>query len=157
MRKRKNNVRSKLVTYGWNATYILGLELISNTGWNRCNTNFYYSHDSIKLMPLFKVSVKMKFLFYLAGLTTIVTAKNLSQYELANYETKLRNYQTMTNIDEDTFQEIWTKGLENRKTLFKYCLSINKVSKTQKIRGKICHVSNIGPPPYNWTSALFGN
>ena len=65
-------------------------------------------------MPLFKVSVKMKFLFYLAGLTTIVTAKSLAQNELAKYETKLRNYQNMTNIDEDSFQEIWTKGLENR-------------------------------------------
>ena len=57
-------------------------------------------------MPLFKVSVKMKFLFYLAGLTTIVTAESLSQNELAKYETKLRNYKNMTNIDEDTFQEI---------------------------------------------------
>ena len=54
-------------------------------------------------MPLFKVSVKMKFLFCLAGLTMIVTAKSLSQNELAKYETKLRNYQNMTNIDEDTF------------------------------------------------------
>ena len=87
-------------------------------GWSRCKTNFYHSHDSIKLMPLFKVSVKMKFLFYLAGLTTIVTAKSFSQNELAKYETKLRNYQNMTNIDEDSFQEIWTKGLENRKNLF---------------------------------------
>lgn len=53
----------------------------------------------------------MQFLFCFAGLITIVTAKSLSQTELTKYETKLRKYQNMTDIDEDTFQEIWTKSL----------------------------------------------
>ena len=33
---------------------------------------------------------------------------------------------------------------------FLYCSSINEVSKTQKILGKICHVSNMGPSPYRY-------
>ena len=54
-------------------------------------------------------------LLYLAGLLAIATAATLSPSELNEYEVKLRKYQNMTNIDENTFQEIWRKGLNKRK------------------------------------------
>ena len=54
-------------------------------------------------------------LLYVAGLLAIATAAPLSPSELNEYETKLRKYQNMTNIDENAFQEIWRKGLNKRK------------------------------------------
>ena len=60
----------------------------------------------------------MKFLSYFAGLLAITGAESLSQSELSKYEAKLRKYQNMTNIDEDTFQEIWTSSLTNCKIRF---------------------------------------
>ena len=42
---------------------------------------------------------------------------SLSANELNMYETKLRNYQNLTNIDEATFQEIWKTGSKNSKWL----------------------------------------
>ena len=59
----------------------------------------------------------MKFLFCFAGLIAIITANSLSHSELTKYEAKLRKYQNMTNIDENTFQEIWTNSLKNCETL----------------------------------------
>ena len=57
-------------------------------------------------------------LLYLAGLIAIATAATLSPSELNEYEAKLKKYQNMTNIDENTFQDIWRKGLEKRKIFF---------------------------------------
>ena len=61
----------------------------------------------------------MNFLSYLAGLITAVMtcSHSISPSELLKYEAKLRAYQNMTNINETTFQEIWTKGVKNGKTL----------------------------------------
>ena len=59
-----------------------------------------------------KLHQKMKFLFFFAGLIAIINAESLSQSELTKYEAKLRKYQNMTNIDENTFQEIWTSSLK---------------------------------------------
>ena len=56
----------------------------------------------------------MIFLFHFVGL--IAAHKlSISSSQLTNYEKKLRKYQNMTNIDEATFQEIWTAGLKSCK------------------------------------------
>ena len=62
----------------------------------------------------------MKLLACLAGLVTVVTAcsHSISPSELTKYEAKLRAYQNMTNINETTFQEIWTSSVKNCKNLF---------------------------------------
>ena len=52
--------------------------------------------------------------FYFAGLVA-AGSLSLTTNELNKYVTKLRNYQNLTNIDEDTFQEIWTTGSKNSK------------------------------------------
>ena len=59
----------------------------------------------------------MTFRLFFVGLTAVTTAGNvsLSPSELKNYEMKLREYQNMTNIDEFTFNRIWTTGLSNSK------------------------------------------
>ena len=67
--------------------------------------------------------IEMKFLSCFAGLIAITSTESLSQSELTKYEVKLRNYQNMTNIDENTFQEIWTSSLKKCKTLIVLNLS----------------------------------
>lgn len=54
--------------------------------------------------------------FYFVGLIA-AGSLSLSANELNMYETKLRNYQNLTNIDEATFQEIWKTGSKNSKWL----------------------------------------
>ena len=51
----------------------------------------------------------------LAALVAVVTAcsHSLSPSELKMYETKLRKYQNMTNINETTFEEIWSNSIKN--------------------------------------------
>ena len=61
--------------------------------------------------------IEMEFLSCFAGLIAITSTESLSQSELTKYEVKLRNYQNMTNIDENTFQEIWTSSLKKCKNL----------------------------------------
>ena len=60
----------------------------------------------------------MTFRLFFVGLVAVTTAGSvsLSQSELKNYEMKLRKYQNMTNIDEFTFNRIWTTGLSNSKS-----------------------------------------
>ena len=60
----------------------------------------------------------MIFLFYFSGLAAIGSARSItiSNNDLEKYEAKLRIYQNMTDIDEENFQEIWTKTLEKCKT-----------------------------------------
>jgi len=70
-------------------------------------------HDEVKPLALI---VKP----YLAAVITVVTACHqvanvLTPSERAEYEAKLRKYQNMTNINETTFQEIWSNGLKNCK------------------------------------------
>jgi len=61
----------------------------------------------------------MKIPFYckitILSLFCVVEALDLSARDLAEYDEKLRSYQNMTGIDEETFNEIWELGISNRK------------------------------------------
>ena len=61
---------------------------------------------------------------FLTGVVIVVTASDvsLSPSEIKKYEAKLRKYQNMTNIDEFTFNRIWTTGLSNGKFIEKYIM-----------------------------------
>ena len=75
--------------------------------------NQYKSHQKLP-----SHSEKMFFRLFLVELVAVTTASSvsLSPSELENYEMKLREYQNMTNIDEFTFNRIWTTGLSNSKS-----------------------------------------
>lgn len=49
------------------------------------------------------------------SLLSAAGAIDLNARDLAKYDKKLRSYQNMTGIDEETFNEIWEIGISNRK------------------------------------------
>ena len=80
-------------------------------------TGFKVAIQCIKSIENVISNQKMIFLFYFAGLVAS-RSLSLSSSQLLKYETKLRKYQNLTNIDEATFQEIWAIGSQNSKSFF---------------------------------------
>ena len=80
--------------------------------------SFTGDHQYKSLPELSYHSEKMTFRLFFAGLVAVATvgSVSLSPSEIESYEMKLREYQNMTNIDEFTFNRIWTTGLSNSKS-----------------------------------------
>ena len=57
----------------------------------------------------------MRFFFF--AFATLAAASSLVDDNLKKYEEKLRAYQNLTNLDEDSFDSILENGLQNRKWL----------------------------------------
>ena len=55
----------------------------------------------------------MRFFFF--AFATLAAASSLVDDNLKKYEEKLRAYQNLTNLDENSFNSILENGLQNRK------------------------------------------
>ena len=55
----------------------------------------------------------MRFFFF--AFATLAAASSLADENFKKYEEKLRAYQNLTNLDEDSFNAILKNGLSNRK------------------------------------------
>ena len=82
---------------------------------------------SIKVSQNFLIIQKKNdFSTFLVGLVAVTKAGivSLSPSELGSYEMKLREYQNMTDIDEITFNRIWTTGLSNSKSNITFQITV---------------------------------
>ena len=73
---------------------------------------------------------------------SVVLALDLTPRDLAKYDQKLRSYQNMTGIDEETFNEIWETGISNRKfqrTIFRPKFKLAEPL-TSILSGKFCSI-----------------
>ena len=88
--------------------------------------SFTGDHQYKSLPELSYHSEKMIFRLFFARLVAVATvgSASLSPSEIESYEMKLREYQNMTNIDEFTFNRIWTTGLSNSKSNITFQITV---------------------------------